>query len=216
MPSSFLAHHQPKLSFLQMNTSMVYQGEYMNINIAGFTIPIATLSIFDTLGVLLLIPFMDKIVYPLFEKAGFQRPSQLKRIGIGMLVASASMTCAGGIEVFRRQNCCMLQDRKGDDGNGTRISDISILYQIPQYTLVGLGEIFTSVTGKFSSIYIEVDVCISSRQMTISRFIYHRSNRSADIPPFPNARIYPSTNMWGRGANCTVGSTHIIGITLEE
>ena len=137
-----------------MNTSMVYQGEYMDISLGGsFQIPIASLSLLDTLGVLLLIPFMDKIVYPLLEKAGFQRPSQLNRIGIGMLIATASMACAGGIEVFRRHNCCMLQDRKGGDGNGTRISNITIFYQIPQYALVGLSEVFTSITGKFFFIY---------------------------------------------------------------
>ncbi|XP_028394215.1 solute carrier family 15 member 4-like [Dendronephthya gigantea] len=134
--------------YAQMSTSMVYQGEYMDINIGGgFLIPIASLALLDTLGVLLLIPFMDKIFYPLMEKAGFQRPSQLKRIGIGMVIATASMACAGGIELVRRHNCCMMQHREGGNANGTRISQITIFYQVPQYTLVGLSEVFTSITG---------------------------------------------------------------------
>ena len=128
-----------------MSTSMLYQGKYMDINLGkSFQIPVASLGILDIFGVLILIPIVEKLIYPCLARFNF-RPSQLQRIGIGMLIATASMACAGGMEVFRIKNCCMFQSR-GD--KNTQVSSISILYQVPQYTLIGLSEVFASVTGK--------------------------------------------------------------------
>ena len=120
----------------------------MDIDLNGFQIPIASLALLDTLGVLLLIPIMDKLVYPFLDKVFGIRPSQLQRIGVGMIVATASMACAGGIEWFRVEHCCMYQDRVGGDVNGTQVANITIFYQVPQYFLIGLSEVFTSITGK--------------------------------------------------------------------
>ena len=129
-----------------MGTSMVYQGKYMDIYIGkSLQIPVASLGILDTLGVLVLIPIVDKLIYPCLARFNF-RPSQLQRIGIGMLIATASMVCAGGMEVFRIRNCCMFQSR-GD--KNIQVASISIFYQVPQYTLIGLSEVFASVTGKY-------------------------------------------------------------------
>ena len=129
---------------------MLYQGEYMDIKISSFTIPVASLSLLDTLGVLILIPVMDKLVYPLLAKFEI-RPSQLQRIGFGMILATASMACAGGLELFRVSRCCVTQHRPGDENeNGTKIADITIFYQVPQYTLIGLSEVFTSITGMYA------------------------------------------------------------------
>ena len=117
----------------------------MDITIGSFRIPIASLSLLDTLGVLILIPIVEKLVYPCLGRFGI-RPSQLQRIGFGMLIATASMACAGGMEIFRIKNCCMLQQR--GDKNETEVANITIFYQVPQYTLIGLSEVFTSITGK--------------------------------------------------------------------
>ena len=111
----------------------------------GVKIPIASLSLFDTLVVLILIPIVDTVLYPLLAKCGI-RLSQLQRIGVGMLFTTASMLCAGGLEFSRVDHCCILQKR-GD--NDTQVADYSIFYQIPQYTLIGLSEVFTSITGTY-------------------------------------------------------------------
>ena len=129
-----------------MYSSMIYQGKYMDIYLGkGFYIPVASLSLFNTLGVLILIPIAAKVLYPLFSKCGIHA-SQLQRIGVGMLFASASMLCAGGLELSRADHCCIWQKR-GD--NDTKVTNISIFYQIPQYTLIGLSEVFTSITGTY-------------------------------------------------------------------
>ena len=125
----------------------------MNIKINNFTIPVASLSLFDILSVLVLIPIMDKLVYPLLAKFGI-RPSQLQRIGFGMLLATASMVCAGGLELYRVKQCCMYQHRPSESNeNGTEVANITIFYQVPQYTLIGLSEVFTSVTGMYAFLH---------------------------------------------------------------
>ena len=131
----------------QMYTSMVYQGKNMDIQINGHDIPIASLNVFNTLSILVLIPIIDNLVYPLLAKFEIC-PSQLQRIGFGMIIATGSMVCAGGLEWVRVKQCCMYQDRPGEHNeNGTQVANIKIFYQVPQYTLIGLSEIFTSVTG---------------------------------------------------------------------
>ena len=131
--------------YAQMFTSMMYQGENMNIKIAGIDFPIASLSVVAILGLLIFVPVMDKFIYPLLARCGI-RPSQLQRIGFGMIIMTAAMACAGRLELYRVKECCMLQTRNGDV-NATEVSNITILYQVPQYALIGLSEVFASVTG---------------------------------------------------------------------
>ncbi|XP_046859133.1 solute carrier family 15 member 4-like isoform X2 [Xenia sp. Carnegie-2017] len=131
--------------YAQMSTSMVFQGKYMDIKLGRLQIPVACLSLLDTLGVLLIIPVMEKIVYPLLGYFNIHL-SQLQRIGIGMLIATASMACAGGIEVYRKDHCCIPQERHGED-KPLNVSDASIFYQVPQYFLIGLSEVFSSISG---------------------------------------------------------------------
>ena len=125
---------------------MLYQGKYTDINLGNsFKIPVASLSLFDTVGVVIFIPIVQKLINPCLARFGI-RPNQLQHIGFGMLIATASMVYAGGIEILRIRSCCMLQPR--GDNNHTEVVNMSIFYQVPQYTLIGLSEVFTSITGK--------------------------------------------------------------------
>ena len=111
----------------------------------GFHIPITSHSVFDILGVIILIPIVEKTLYPLLAKCGIHL-SQLQRIGVGMLINTASLLYAGCLEFYRVEHCCILQKR-GD--NYTQVANISIFYQIPQYALIGFSEVFTSITGTY-------------------------------------------------------------------
>ena len=128
---------------------MIYQGKYMDISLTSdFQIPISSLSIFITIAVLMWIPILNKIVHPFLAKCNI-RLDKLQRIGIGMAITTLSMVCAGGIEMLRVDQCCMEQLRPPIDNNATIVSNITIFYQVPQYTLIGLAYVFTSLTGKF-------------------------------------------------------------------
>lgn len=120
----------------------------MKINLGfDFNLPAASLSIFDILSVLLLIPFMDKVVYPLLRYIGIKF-TPLRRIGVGMIFAAASVAVAGCIEIKRR-NC--FEDGKVITQHLFKktfiASDMSVFYQVPQFVLIGTSEVFTSITG---------------------------------------------------------------------
>ena len=52
----------------------------MDVSIGEVKTPIAALGVVNTFVVLVLIPLVDKVVYPLLERRGI-RPTQLQRIG---------------------------------------------------------------------------------------------------------------------------------------
>ena len=63
----------------------------------------------------------------------------------GFSFAVASMVVAGGIETARRiDNNCVNQTI----GSEQYYACMSIFYQIPQYGLIGISEVFTGVGGK--------------------------------------------------------------------
>lgn len=89
------------LFMLQTGTTFLVQAIYMRLEFETFTIPAASLSIFDMIAVLMLIPIMDHVVYPLVSYCGISF-TPLRRIGIGIILASASVIVAGVVEIHRR------------------------------------------------------------------------------------------------------------------
>lgn len=136
--------------YFQMNSTFLLQGIHMEI---GFyqdsdaiedhaVIPPASLSLADVLFVLILIPFMDKIVYPWLDRKGWKL-SVFNRISIGMFFAVASMIVAGGVETARLNDTSHCKNQSIDNVNYTAC--LQIYYQIPQYALIGISEVFASV-----------------------------------------------------------------------
>ncbi|XP_032233552.2 solute carrier family 15 member 4 isoform X2 [Nematostella vectensis] len=144
----FLAQIPYWMIYFQMNSTFLNQGLHMNlIDISeGSHIPAAWLTVTDVIFVLLLIPVMDKLIYPWLDRRGL-RVSVLMRISIGFLFAVAAMVVAGGVE-YKRRNVEMLRTVNQTINQKTFIAaDLSIMYQIPQYGLIGVSEVFASVGG---------------------------------------------------------------------
>ncbi|XP_078366337.1 solute carrier family 15 member 4-like [Oculina patagonica] len=129
----------------QGSTTFLLQGSYMNLKVTDkLSFPAASLNIFGLLSLLILIPFIDRVVYPGLHRVGLNF-SPLRRIGVGMLFAACSMALAGAIEV----------ERKHDYGTFEQVvlqqsvnaSTMSVFYQVPQYILQGISEALVSVTG---------------------------------------------------------------------
>ena len=115
---------------------------------SNFSIPIASLSAIDTIGVLMLSALMDKVVYPLLAKYNVHL-SKLQCMGIGMVFLTTSVLCAGTVELYRIKHCCVQQHRGHDVNQTLSVSSLSILYQAPQYLLLAMSEVFTVITGKY-------------------------------------------------------------------
>lgn len=128
--------------YSQMSTMFVLQGNTMDQHIGPkFTIPSASLSIFDTLSVLFWAPVYDMAIVPLARRfTGHERGfTQLQRMGIGLAISVFSMLSAGVLEVVR------LDMVKRHNLYDSKTLPISIFWQIPQYFLVGCAEVFTFI-----------------------------------------------------------------------
>lgn len=162
--------------YFQIETTFLLQGLHMKLDpfkVSNFTaqpniyncseiatvkspqISISWLSLFNVLVILVSIPLMEKIILPWLDKNG--RPISLQqRIIIGMVSAMLAMVAAGLVEFQRlksifydRENSCkckMVQQILNKD-NVYYAADFTIFYQIPQYVLLGLSEVFTIVAG---------------------------------------------------------------------
>ncbi|XP_042503155.1 protein NRT1/ PTR FAMILY 8.3-like isoform X2 [Macadamia integrifolia] len=128
--------------YAQMSTMFVEQGMVMDTTVGSFTIPPASLSTFDILSVIVWVPMYDRLLVPLVRKItckerGF---SELQRMGIGLIISILSMVAAAIVEIKRLEiaKSLGLVDHKP-------AVPMSILWQIPQYFLVGAAEIFTFI-----------------------------------------------------------------------
>lgn len=133
--------------YSQMSTSLFLQSERMDISVGGAKLPAAMLNIFNTIIILILIPIMDRIVYPLLAKYG-KSPTHLQRIGIGMILAAMAMLYSGILEIIRkndiRDNGYITQTLSKDEFNASKIS---MFAQIPEFAFIGSSEVFASISG---------------------------------------------------------------------
>ncbi|KAL5709214.1 hypothetical protein ACHQM5_019926 [Ranunculus cassubicifolius] len=126
----------------QMSTMFVLQGNVMDPHLGkSFKIPSASLSIFDTISVLIWVPIYDYLVVPIASKftknkSGF---SHLQRMGMGLFISIFAMLSAGILEVVRLS---MVRRHHLEDA---KYVPMTILWQIPQYFLIGCAEVFTFI-----------------------------------------------------------------------
>ena len=131
-----------------MQTTFLIQATFMRLEFDKFTIPAASLSLFDIIAVLVLIPIMDHVIYPLFNYCGINF-TPLRRMGVGMLLASASIIVAGVVEMQRRKiwiDGGRLTQTVFDDK--VNASSVNVFWQIPQFMLIGSSEVLLVITGK--------------------------------------------------------------------
>jgi solute carrier family 15 (peptide/histidine transporter), member 3/4 len=128
--------------YAQMSTMFVEQGMVLDPSLGSFKIPPASLSTFDTLSVLICVIVYDSVLVPIARKLtgkekGF---TELQRMGIGLIISIITMSVAAILEIKRLQ---VARDAHLVDQNVP--VPLSIFWQIPQYFLVGLSEVFTFI-----------------------------------------------------------------------
>jgi hypothetical protein len=181
----------------------------MDVRVAGNAIPVTMLNMFDTIGILVLIPVFDRVIYPLMTKVQARwaarsgrdvgpnpQPTMLFKLGGGFFFAILAMTASGILEIVRKQhipeagtpgavisfcknasdysveqfqtyyksgvaadmpaNCSQLPGCSTAGADGLLdpsciscaavplISTLSIMWQIPQFLLIGISEIMVS------------------------------------------------------------------------
>ncbi|CAN1275707.1 Protein NRT1/ PTR FAMILY 8.1, partial [Linum perenne] len=128
--------------YSQMGTLFVLQGNTMDLDITNsFQIPSASLSLFDTLSVILWVPIYDRAIVPLARKfTGRQNGfTQLQRIAIGLVISIFAMLSAGTLELVR------LREVRRNNYYEMKHVPISVFWQVPQYFIIGCAEVFTFI-----------------------------------------------------------------------
>lgn len=106
-------------------------------------VPNDLLNNLNPIGIIIMIPILDYIVYPLLRKAKI-RFTPLKRMCAGFFVACAAMIWATVIQYYiYKLGPCGYYMNDCDD----QVAPINVWAQAGSYVLVGLAEIFASVTG---------------------------------------------------------------------
>jgi peptide/histidine transporter 3/4 len=182
--------------YAQMSTMFVEQGTMMDTTVGSFTIPPASLSTFDVLSVIFWVPVYDRIIVPIARKfTGKERGfSELQRMGIGLFLSVLCMSAAALLEIRRLQIATEL----GLTDENVAVP-LSILWQIPQYTLLGAAEIFTfigqleffydqspdamrSLCSAFSLLTTSLGSYLSAFILTVVTYLTTRNGRTGWIP----------------------------------
>jgi len=119
------------------------------------TMPAASMAVFNTISIILLIWVYDRLFEPGVRRLGYNM-TMLRRAGWGMVIAALAMGAAAIVEAVRLRayykQFCTPCELDGPAAAGTPacgcnpgVPDVSIFWQAPQYVLIGLSEVFTSI-----------------------------------------------------------------------
>jgi proton-dependent oligopeptide transporter, POT family len=99
-----------------------------------FGIQAEQLNMVNPVQIMLLIPLFDRVIYPFLEKRSWNT-SPLRRMSWGMLLTAVAFSISGLVESAIQRN----------EVGG--LPKVNVAYQLPQITILAVGEILLSVTG---------------------------------------------------------------------
>lgn len=136
---------------VQLNTFSVLQAETMDRHFGKhFQIPAGSFGIFTMLTVTLFLPVYDRCIVPFSRRMTKEGKgiTLLQRMGLGLALATLSMTFAAAVETKRRSVALShgFKEKPGD------VIPMSALWLVPQYSVAGLAEAF-GLVGEFEFLY---------------------------------------------------------------
>ncbi|VAI91118.1 unnamed protein product [Triticum turgidum subsp. durum] len=123
---------------VQISSTFVEQGRAMDATVGSVRVPPASMSTFDIITVIVLVPLYDRVFVPAARRlTGREKGiSELQRIGAGLAMPVFAMAAAALLETVR------LRAAKAAP---LAPCSTSVLWQAPQYVLVGVGEVLTTI-----------------------------------------------------------------------
>lgn len=115
--------------FDQKASTWVVQARSMDPNIGGFVFQPSQMQFVNPMLVMLLIPFLTGVVYPAFQRSGWEL-TPLRRMPLGLAIGAISFIIAGFFQVAM-------------EGGTT----LNIAWQIVPYIVLTVAEILVSTTG---------------------------------------------------------------------
>ncbi|XP_044537937.1 solute carrier family 15 member 3 [Gracilinanus agilis] len=151
--------------YFQMQSTYILQGLHLQIphifqvhldngsdtklsqDSSSYRFPEAWLLLANVVMVLILVPLKDRVIDPFLQRRKLL-PSLLKKMALGMLFGFASVIAAGVLETKRLQYIHRNETVAQQIGRDVYFAaPMYIWWQIPQYLLIGISEIFASIPG---------------------------------------------------------------------
>jgi len=121
----------------QMTSNLTVQAGTMQRNV-----PNDLINNLNPISLVIMIPIFDQVIYPGLRKRGIKF-TPIKRMTCGFFFASAAMVVSAIIQHF-----IYVEHPCGDQAASCdSVAPISVWVQTPEYVLIGISEIFTSITG---------------------------------------------------------------------
>ncbi|ODV89516.1 hypothetical protein CANCADRAFT_32746 [Tortispora caseinolytica NRRL Y-17796] len=132
------------LMYGNMSSNFVSQAGQMELH----GIPNDVMSVFDSLTIIVFVPFMSAIGFPLLRKMGFKM-MPVTKMTIGYFLIGISMAYAAIIQhlIYSAGPCYENPLQCPASNNGTLPNRVNVAIQIPAYIIMGMSEIFNYVTG---------------------------------------------------------------------
>nr|XP_009668779.1 PREDICTED: solute carrier family 15 member 3 [Struthio camelus australis] len=145
--------------YFQMQSTYYLQGLHLHIpsifqhgqthasTTHNYMFPDAWLLLANVVVLLALVPLKDRVIDPFLVRRKLL-PSALKRMSLGMFFGLASILTAGVLERERLQYVHRNQTVSQRIGKDSYLAaSLPIWWQIPQYLLIGISELFASIPG---------------------------------------------------------------------
>ncbi|KAF3973928.1 hypothetical protein CMV_002694 [Castanea mollissima] len=141
------------------------QAKSMNRHItSSFKIPAASFGLFSIVALIVWVALYYRVVIPLASKIK-GKPMWLgakQRMGIGVFLSCLAMVVSANVEKIRRGRAI----QEGFMNNANEDSQMSALWLVPQYCLIGLAEAFNAI-GQIEFYYAELPKSMSSIAMAL-------------------------------------------------
>ncbi|CAM6109383.1 unnamed protein product [Calypogeia fissa] len=127
--------------FEQQYTKWVFQSNAMNLKVSwlgGLVMQPEQIQALNPLLVLIIIPALEKAIYPFCRKCNIPLPP-LRKMVIGMASTVLAFVASGVLQLAIDNNL------KSDSSN--QIGKVSVFWQVPQYFFITLAEVLINVTG---------------------------------------------------------------------
>jgi len=134
--------------YSQLYSTFILQGLHLKADYGMIIIPAAWPSLCEIVILLILVPVMERGVYSGLATCGVCIPI-LWKVFLGMLLAAGSAGMAGHVERAMTNSffVCGSVNHTASGVTYSAVRDYSIWWQIPQYTLMGMSEVFTAIPG---------------------------------------------------------------------
>ncbi|XP_052737000.1 protein NRT1/ PTR FAMILY 1.2-like isoform X3 [Vigna angularis] len=132
--------------------------------VGNFKMPAGSFSLIMVITLSIVIPIYDRIMVPLLAKHwGMPRGFSCKtRIGIGLLFVCAGKATSALVETMRRTAAI----EQGFEDQPNAVIDMSVLWLVPEFVLLGIGEAFNPV-GQVEFFYTGFPKTMSSFAMAL-------------------------------------------------